>query len=170
MRKQKMKRKMNENMKEKMSQKQNSWEFARRYWFITSMHAHTDANIKEFWDHLREIVSQKTDFTFALRTCMWTVTWNNAKTFTLCSWTAWTAWIAWIAWMLIRKLALSHLHSSIHLFIYSSIHLFIHSSIIVALIHRPYYKIDIHTIFWHKHVMRFLLRWSSFWFERFIEQ
>jgi hypothetical protein len=122
------------------------------------MHTQMQMSIN-FGDHLHEIASQKIDFTFALRTFLWTITWNNVKTFTSCARTARTVRTAW---MLIMKLALSHLHSFIRSFV--------RSSIIVILMHRPYYKIDIHTLFWHKHVMLFLLKRASFWFERFIEQ
>jgi hypothetical protein len=36
--------------------------------------------------------------------------------------------------------------------------------------HGEYYKIDIHALFWHKHVRLILLRWVRFRFKRFIEQ
>jgi hypothetical protein len=73
-----------------------------------------------FRDHLREIASQKANFMFASKICLWMVKWNNVKTFTSCARTA---------RILIMMLASFHLYSFIHLFIHSFIHLFIHSFI-----------------------------------------
>jgi hypothetical protein len=67
-----------------------------------------------FRDHLHEIVSQKNNFTFALRTCLWAVTWNNIRLFISYAWTTWTTWITWTTWMLIKMLASFYLHSLIH--------------------------------------------------------
>jgi hypothetical protein len=71
---------------------------------------HTDAKSKNFSDYHHEIAPQKANFTFTLRTCMWTVIWNNVKTFKLCAKTA---------WMLIRKSASSNLHLFTHSFIHN---------------------------------------------------